>query len=246
MSLPAAQHQEEIERNRQAWAAKPLLREIYHGFYARITACIDRSIPGRIVEIGSGIGNLKNYFAAAIATDLFPNPWLDLVCDGYRLPFRDSTLSHLILFDVFHHLRWPALFLSEARRVLRARGRLVLFEPYMSWLSFPVYGCFHHEPVGWSKPIDNGIPAVEGTDYYAAQGNATRVFFKASNPDLLRNWTLIHQEAFASFSYLLSGGFSKRALYNLSWLPRLQQVDARLSRFPRLFGARCLVVLASG
>ena len=25
-------------------------------------------------------------------TDLFPNPWLDVVCDGYELPFADGAL----------------------------------------------------------------------------------------------------------------------------------------------------------
>src|SRR5215831_18385394 len=83
-----AQHQKEIESNRRAWETKPLLQRIYGGFYERILGLIDPTIPGRTVEIGSGIGNLKARLPQAIATDLFPNPWLDLTCDGYELPFR--------------------------------------------------------------------------------------------------------------------------------------------------------------
>ena len=64
----------------------------------------------------------------AIASDLFPNPWLDLVCDGYELPFRDRAIAHLILFDVFHHLEKPALFLREARRVLAPGGLALVWE----------------------------------------------------------------------------------------------------------------------
>src|SRR5207247_1086403 len=123
MSKPLAQHQAEVQENLRAWKAKPLLHEIYAGFYRRITALIDPEIPGRIVEIGSGIGNLKAYMPQALSTDLFPNPWLDLVCDGYELPFVDGSLSHLVLFDVFHHLRAPSAFLREARRVLGEHGR---------------------------------------------------------------------------------------------------------------------------
>ena len=122
MTAPLAQHQAEIERNLRAWEAKPLLKDIYAGFYRRILALIDPAIPGRIVEIGSGIGNLKAHLPGALATDLFPNPWLDLVCDGYELPFRQGSLSHLVLFDVFHHLRAPNAFLREARRVLVPDG----------------------------------------------------------------------------------------------------------------------------
>src|SRR5690348_15551897 len=117
---PLEQHQLEIQQNLRAWEAKPLLQKIYASFYGQILELIDARIPGRIVEIGSGIGNLKAHLPGAIATDLFANPWLDVACDGYELPFRDGSLSHLVLFDVFHHLRAPSAFLREARRVLTA------------------------------------------------------------------------------------------------------------------------------
>jgi hypothetical protein len=104
MTARLTEHQAEIERNLRAWDAKPLLKEIYAAFTRRILALIEPAIPGRVVELGSGIGNLKTFLPNALATDLFPNPWLDLVCDGYDLPFRRASLSHLVLFDVFHHL----------------------------------------------------------------------------------------------------------------------------------------------
>ena len=95
MILPVTQHQTEIEQNLRAWRAKPLLQEIYAGFYRRILAVIDPSIPGKIVELGSGIGNLKAHLPEALTTDLFPNPWLDLVCDAYALPFPNARTARL-------------------------------------------------------------------------------------------------------------------------------------------------------
>ena len=178
MSPPLVQHQIEIQRNLAAWQNKPLLQQIYAGFYGEILKLIDQNMPGRIVEIGSGIGNLKSHLPRAITTDLFPNPWLDLVCDGYELPFRSGTLSHLILFDVFHHLEAPKAFLKEAKRVLAAKGRLLLFEPYISWSSYPVYLLFHHEPVACGKEISQADSLSRPRGYYAAQGNATRLFFR--------------------------------------------------------------------
>ena len=243
MSTPLTQHQTEIQRNLQAWQNKPLLRRIYAGFYERIVALLDANVAGRIVEIGSGVGNLKSHLPSAVSTDLFPNPWLDVVCDGYELPFVNGSLSHLILFDVFHHLRAPNAYLREARRVLTREGRLILFEPYISWSSFPVYVLFHHEPVAWRAAINFAEALPRPRDYYAAQGNATRLFFRRERPDWPSGWSLIHAEAFASFSYLFSGGFSKRTLYPARWLPRLERLDRALSRWPRLFGARCLVGL---
>ena len=243
MSTPLTQHQLEIKRNLLAWQNKPLLRRLYAGFYERIVALLDANVSGRIVEIGSGVGNLKSHLPSAVSTDLFPNPWLDVVCDGYELPFASGSLSHLILFDVFHHLRAPNAFLREARRVLTREGRLILFEPYISWSSFPVYVLFHHEPVAWRATIDFAEALHRPRDYYAAQGNATRLFFRRKRRDWPSGWFLIHAEAFAGFSYLFSGGFSKPALYPARWLPRLGRLDQALSRWPGLFGARCLIGL---
>ncbi len=246
MTAPLAQHQAEIQANLRAWEAKPLLREIYAGFYHRILALMDDRIPGRVVEVGSGIGNLKAHCPKAIATDLFSNPWLDLVCDGYELPFGDWTLSHLVLFDVFHHLRAPNAFLKEARRVLAPAGRLILFEPYISLGSTIPYGLFHHEPIGWRQSIDLTDALPRPRDYYAAQGNATRLFFRRDIPDWPSGWNVYHAEAFSAFHYLLSGGYSKPALFPASWLGGLRRLDGTLSRWPRLFGGRCLVGLEPG
>ena len=243
MSLALEQHQVEIQKNLGTWQRKPLLREIYREFYERILELMDRGLPGRVVEIGSGIGNLKSHLPGAISTDLFHNPWLDVVCDGYELPFVSESLSHLILFDVFHHLAAPNVFLHEARRVLTPQGRLILFEPYLSWVSTPTYHWFHHEGTGLRKPIDFNDSFPRPRHYYTAQGNATRLFFRHENPGWPEGWRVFHAQAFASFSYLLSGGFSKPALYPSRCRNLLRGCDDLLSRWPAVFGARCLIGL---
>lgn len=237
------QHQAEIQQNLQRWEAKPLLREIYAGFYRRILALIDLRIPGQVVELGSGIGNLKAHLPQAITTDLFPNPWLDMTCDAYEMPFNPGTVSHLVLFDVFHHLEAPNAFLREARRVLSPQGRVILFEPYISWSSFPVYGLLHHEPVAWRRSISQSATLPKPHAYYAAQGNATRLFFRKEIPGWPQGWRVFSAEAFAAFHYLFSGGYSKPTLYPASWLGTLRCGDAWFSRWPRFFGGRCLIGL---
>jgi SAM-dependent methyltransferase len=242
MHAPLDQHRVEIERNQSHWAAKPLLQKIYAGFYEKIIARIDPAVSGRIVELGSGIGNLKRYSPGAIATDLFPNPWLDLACDAYSLPFRNETISHLILFDVFHHLERPHAFLAEARRALAPGGRVILFEPYISLASAGAYGLAHHEPIAWREPINLASEKPPLNRYYAAQGNATRLFFATGVP-LPPGWRVGERIVLCSFAYLLSGGFSKPSLYPRFAFPMITRLDKFLSRFPRVFGARCLVVL---
>jgi len=237
------EHQDTIRQSLASWERKPLLRSVYDGFYQRTLKLIRPDLDGLVVEIGSGMGNLKQYLPQAVCTDLFPNRWLDLVCDGYELPFTSGSVSHLLLFDVFHHLSAPRAFLREAARVMQPEGRLILFEPYISLASSLFYGLFHREPIAWRQDIslDDKPPAERA--YYAAQGNATRLFFRQASPACLEGWTPFHREAFSAFNYLLSGGYSKPACYPARTLAPLRRLDDYLTRWPRLFGARCLVGL---
>ena len=237
------QHQFEILKNKHTWESKRLLRTIYAMFYHQIAQLIDPTIEGKIVELGSGIGNLKMVIPQAVCTDLFPNPWLDAVCSAYSMPFESKSISHLVLFDVFHHLERPHAFFQEAFRVLKKGGRIIIFEPYISVTSMVVYGLFHHEPIAWNSVIDPSDQPHIDDRYYAAQGNATRLFFRQETTNWIGNWKVFHREAIVSYSYLFSGGYSKPAFYPEKALPFVQRIDAVLSRWPSLFAARCIVGL---
>ena len=90
---PLEQHQAEIQENLRHWRDKPLLQEIYGGFYRRILGQIDTAIPGRIVEIGSGIGNLKAHLPGTITTDLLDHQ-LDSPLTNRREEHWGQAVSH--------------------------------------------------------------------------------------------------------------------------------------------------------
>jgi SAM-dependent methyltransferase len=177
----------------------------------------------------------------ALTSDVFRHDWIDISCSAYDLPFRDESVAYLVLFDVFHHLEHPYAFMKEAERVLIKNGKIVLVEPYISILSLPIYGLCHPEPVALRRTISKEVqkPKIEG--YYAAQGNATRVFFNRGEIKTPPSLCIETAEAFACFSYLLSGGFSKRSFYPISMFSIMKWVDKRLSRWPKMFAGRCVI-----
>ncbi|MDI1248210.1 MAG: class I SAM-dependent methyltransferase [Lacunisphaera sp.] len=245
-ALPLEQHNIEIQRNRAAWARKPMLREIYHDFYRRIAAWINPAIPGPVVELGSGMGRIKDVIPQCVTTDLFPNPWLDRRENCYALSFADGSVSHLILFDVWHHLRYPGTALREFHRVLAPGGRLILFEPAASWVGRLVYHFFHHEPVAVRDPITWLAPAgfsAADADYYAAQGSATRLFWWGEGHARLTGWRLREVRPLTSFDYFASGGFSGPHLGGRFLHGLMRALDCVTSPLPRVFAARLLVVL---
>jgi len=127
-----------------------------------------------------------------------------------------------------------------------AGGRLILFEPYISLASYPVYGLFHHEPVAGVSQLISARRSGDRAIYYAAQGNATRLFFTSEFPHWPDGWNVFYAKAFSTFHYLLSGGYSKPAVYPAKCFDRIQEIDERLSHWPRVFGGRCLVGIDAG
>jgi SAM-dependent methyltransferase len=245
-SLPVGQHDLEIQGNLRAWQRKPQLRSVYRGFHERISSRLDRSVPGLIVELGSGMGSIKEVIPDCVTTDLFPNPWLDRQENAYGLSFGDGSVSNLILFDVWHHLRYPGTALAEFRRVVAPGGRVIVFDPAMSWTGRLIYGLFHHEPLGMNVPITWDAPASfkpGDADYFAAQGAATRIFWRREEPGRLAGWQLAEVRPLPSFEYFATGGFSGPQLGGVAAARFWRWLDRRLAPWPNLFAARLLVVL---
>lgn len=246
MSTSIEQHNHEIHENAEAWKKKPLLRKIYLKFYKEIQAELNGNLKGLNVELGSGMGNVKEVIPDCITTDLFPNPWLDQVENAYALTFDDNSVANLILFDVWHHLQFPGTAMKEFARVLKPGGRVILFEPAMGALGKLVYGLFHHEPLGLKLPIELFAPpdfdSAKQT-YYAAQGNCWRLFRDGVVPSRLKGWRVQNTQFLSAISYVGSGGFSGPQLYPGSILPAVEALDDLLSHLPLLFATRMLVSL---
>ena len=173
-----------------------------------------------------------------------------MVCDGYDLPFVDGSLSHLVAFDVFHHLRAPNAFLREAHRVLTPGGRLILFEPYISLSSYPVYGLLHHEPVAlWQGNNRYGQHAATSARLLRSTGKCDAIVFSERDSGLAARMEGVSCAGVQQFQLpAVRRGYSKPSLYPVSCLKLVCSSDAMnwLSRWPRLFGARCLVGLGGG
>lgn len=239
-------HQEFINKNIEYWNRKPLLQILYGDFYRLIAKNLSNLPDAKVVELGSGLGNIKEFIPHCLRTDLFPNPWIDQVENAYRLSFADGSVSDLIMTDVFHHLRYPGTALKEFHRVLQKGGRVIMLEPAVSLLGLIVYGLMHSEPIAWRRPIEWQSPpgwSAEDIDYYAAQGNATRIFVGNGFRAKLANWKKIQTIRLSALAYAASGGYSGPQLYPKSILLLIKGLEKVLDVFPVLFATRLLIVL---
>ena len=239
-------HQDLIEQNQAYWDRKPILRTLYGDFYRLIAKHLSKLPTGKVVELGSGLGNIHDVIPECIRTDLFPNPWIDQIENAYKLSFANETVSDLILTDVFHHLKYPGTALKEFQRVLQKGGRVIMLEPCISALGLIVYGALHSEPIAITKKIEWLAPdgwAPESVDYYAAQGNASRIFVGRRFRAKLKDWKRVETIQLSAIAYAASGGYSKPQLYPTSMLPTIKGMEKVLDLFPALFATRLLVIL---
>jgi SAM-dependent methyltransferase len=239
-------HQDLIDKNQNLWNRKPLLRRIYARFHQLMADDLSKLPDGKIVELGSGMGHIRQSIPHCIRTELFPLPWIDQVENAYKLTFSNDSVSDLLMVDVFHHLRYPGTALQEFHRVLKHRGRVIMMEPGLGWLGYIVYGLLHAEPIGFARQITWFAPdgwSPDKLDYYSGQGNATYIFAQRHFASLLDGWKIVEVKRIVAISYVASGGYSGPQLYPTFVYPFMIFIDKMLFRFATLFATRLLVVL---
>jgi SAM-dependent methyltransferase len=217
---------------------------IYNDFYDRIAATC---VPGAIIEIGGGVGNLKERLADVIATDAQFAPWLDAVADAQRLPFAPCSAANIVMIDVLHHLEYPAAFFREAQCVLRPGGRVVMVEPAITWGSTLFYRLLHHEPVCMSADIlKEGRPNRRRNPYDSNQAIPTLLATRDRNRfhSLFPDLRIVQVDWFAFAAYPMSGGFKSWNLISKNLARCLLQVERRIESVIGRFGAfRMMLVI---
>jgi len=165
-----------LQSHKEAWEQKPVLKKLYTHWYKEI---LQQFKPeGICLEIGGGTGNFKEFYPNTICTDIVNLPWLDLITTAEKLPFKKHSFDNIILFDVLHHIENPYYFFSEALRVLKTNGRLIMMEPFISVLSWPVYHFLHPEPVNFNSSPLEIVPAQKNRQPFDSnQATANQLFY---------------------------------------------------------------------
>ncbi len=196
-----------VRQHREIWALRPELRAVYHGFFSTLLNAAGERRP--VVELGAGPGFFHEYCPESISSDVIFTPWVNVVCDGCRTPFRDAGAGAVVMLDVIHHLSKPLDFLTEMSRILQPGGRLVAIEPWITPPSYVLYRYFHHEDCALS--IDIAEP-FRSTGKQAYDGNAAipyqLVRNQRSHP--ATSLKLIRCEPFLGLAYLATLGFKRR------------------------------------
>jgi SAM-dependent methyltransferase len=197
---------------RQIIASKPFLKAIYDEWYTTLAANLPTEQRGPVLEIGSGAGYCSRFVPDLITSEVFPCPEVQIVLDARQLPFANGSLRAIVMTNVLHHVPEVERFLSEAARCLRAGGRVLMVEPWVTSWSKLIYRHLHHEPFDpdareWSFASSGHLSGANGAIPWILFVR-DRKEFESRFPEL----AIEQVRPFLPFRYLVSGGVGMRSL----------------------------------
>jgi SAM-dependent methyltransferase len=205
-----------------------------------------------ILEIGSGTSPLKQFLSNVITSDVLDLDYLDLVFDCHEIDkldaIKDNSLDVITLTNVLHHLKSPIEFLNRAANKLKAGGKVIATEPSFSAVSTLIFKYLHHEAVDF-RISEPDLGDVQGPLASANIALPWLIFFR--RPDWLQRLNdhfdlmSISTRPFSAFSYMVTGGISRRLPVPGFLYRMLFRVDLSLSRrFPSFCAAFFTITLA--
>lgn len=131
--------------------------------YRRVASELARAPEGSKFAIGAD---------PVLCREYLPEVQLLETADGV-LPLEPGSAFALVAFDTLERLSSPRAFFSEASRVLAPGGLLVLSEPYVGPLSYPLYKLGSDAPV---RLLTDPLAHASAPSAGANQASATLLF----------------------------------------------------------------------
>lgn len=199
-------------QHRQIILHKLFLKKIYIAWYKSILKEISNLPEGKVIEIGSGGGFLKDLDPKIITSDVLPFPHCDMTFSGENMPFANNEVSAVVMIDVLHHIPDCTEFFKETDRILKPGGKIVMIEPANTKFARFIFKNFHHEnfdPLAkeWKFPTSGPLSGANGALPWIV---FTRDYTRFANdfPYLKREKVQLH----TPFAYLVSGGLTFKSL----------------------------------
>jgi len=216
--------------------SKYFLRKIYEEHYHFFKENIRNLPQGKIIELGSGGGFIKEIIPEVLTSDTINLPELDYVFSANKFPFESESLSAILMLNVFHHIQSPVDFFKEADRCLISKGRIIMIEPSCTFFSKLVFGNFHHEPMN-PKQEDWLLP--DGGRMSMANSALPWIVFDRDRARFEREFQklkILLFRNFLPFRYILSGGLSRKQMVP-SWMYYLIKLfEEKIFPFNLFFG----------
>lgn len=125
---------------------------------------------GRLLDVGCGLKPFQPMFAPYVSehvgVDHPDSPHaltsVDVLATAYEIPLPDGSFDTVLMSEVLEHLETPQAALSEALRLLRPGGKLILTTPFIWVLHEEPRDFYRYSPYGLRHLLDGaGFEVLE-------------------------------------------------------------------------------------
>jgi SAM-dependent methyltransferase len=238
-------------RNHEKMGKNKILLYWYNKLYETQFEGIENIEKKAVLEIGSGTSPLKYFFSNVMTSDVLNLNYLDYHFNAHEIhlyeKIKDKSLDIITITNVLHHLKNPIGFLINAEKKLKSGGKIIITEPYFSFISSFIYKYIHPETVDFKikEPV---LSEVKGPLHSSNIALPYLIFFVKSNwnKDLKKyyNYSLAGIKYYTSISYFVTGGISRKFPIPLFLFKLILKIDIFFSKLiPKFFASFFNIVL---
>ena len=171
--------------------------------------------------------------------------------DAQNTGFQDEEFDFVIASNMIHHLPFPMKFFKEMHRILKKKGRLIIFDAHCSLLLQLVLILMKHEGFDFTKNVWSfDEPSTRSDDLWSGNSAVPYLIFndkKMFKKKLSDKFNLKYSKLCECFLFLNSGGVTSKTFYiplNFFFLKIIKYLDKFLTLiFPKLFALGYKIVL---
>jgi hypothetical protein len=237
-------------RNSKVRTIKIYFNYLYSLIYTRLINCRN------ILEIGSGAGISSEFLKGLQITHTDLLAWEDNHVigdvDAMNLPYEDDSFDGIFAVDALHHIPYPAKALLEMIRVCTPESKIVLIEPYVSILSFPIYRMFHTEKTSWrTLEFDFNRQMIGNEPNEGDQCITQSIFLNSSICHQLKELSskevTLGIQYISPFAFFATGGLTKPIKWLAFAISPLIGIERKMPQFLlKHLGSRIYVVIEVG
>ena len=227
-----------------------------HAYLVELYSVLSEKLDAKGInlEVGSGAGISKIFLNSRQVkmTDFLESPSKDVMggVDAQQLPFSNSSYSVAFGVDFLHHIPNPFEAIGELARVTNSslwKGRIVLIEPYVSYLSYPIYKIFHKERTNFIRKNKNSRSLTSGNP---ADGNQLipRYIFCSSQGKLKLDAVIPNSEwdvqitFLHPFSFFATGGLNNPLKTPARLIEAILKLESKIPKIlMKAIGSRMLI-----
>ncbi len=243
-------HEERFLFHKKIMENKKMLKSCYSDFYEKIldTEKKYRKKKDKDVrlELGSGVGFIKNFDKNIITSDVVYNRFTDRTINANKIPYDKDELDSIFGIFCFHHFKDPFNFLKSIETKLKIGGLCILIEPYYGPLASLIYKRVHKSEYFDAKESFNH-KIRKKTAMEEANQALSYIYFVREREKFYKEFPkleILHTSVFNNYlRFLFSGGLNFRKLLPDFLIGFVKFLELIMSPLKKILGIHYIIVI---